>query len=140
MLQPRDYEWKVPEATKSRDVSRVKETKKVDEDGGHSQCRRGRRCRQHSRGFPPSRGKSPLYQHDQGGRLPSLLEAGGTRIRKIDKKWSDQHCGRIWQGYSEHVVGSKGEQADYIERSGSSGGFGEHSQFKVQGLAIKMKW
>ena len=29
-------EWKVPEATKSRDVSRAEETEKVDEDGRHS--------------------------------------------------------------------------------------------------------
>ena len=41
-LQPTDYEWKVPEATKSCDVSRAEETEKVDEDGRHSQCRRGR--------------------------------------------------------------------------------------------------
>ena len=32
-LQPKDYEWEVPEETKSRDVGRDKETKKVNEDG-----------------------------------------------------------------------------------------------------------
>ena len=42
MLQPTDYEWKVPKASKSRDVSRDEKTKKVDEDGRHSQCGRGR--------------------------------------------------------------------------------------------------
>ena len=41
-LQPTDHEWKVPKATKSRDVSRDEETEKVDDDGRHSQCRRGR--------------------------------------------------------------------------------------------------
>ena len=44
-LQPTDYEWKVPEETKSRDVDRDKETEKVNEDGRHSQCGRGRRPR-----------------------------------------------------------------------------------------------
>ena len=34
-LQPTDYEWKVPETSKSRDVGRDEETK-VDEDGRHS--------------------------------------------------------------------------------------------------------
>ena len=53
MLQPTDYEWKVPEATKSRDVSRAEETEKVDEDVRHNQCRRGRGPRRHSGGFPP---------------------------------------------------------------------------------------
>ena len=61
-----------------------------------------------------------LYQYDQGGRLPSLLEAGRTRIRKIDKKWSDQHFGRICQSYTEHVLGNESKQADYTEWSGSS--------------------
>ena len=35
MLQPMDYEWKIPETSKSRDVGRDEETK-VDEDGRHS--------------------------------------------------------------------------------------------------------
>ena len=34
-LQPMDYEWKIPETSKSRDVGRDEETK-VDEDGRHS--------------------------------------------------------------------------------------------------------
>ena len=34
-LQPTDYELKVPETSKSRDVGRDEETK-VDEDGRHS--------------------------------------------------------------------------------------------------------
>ena len=34
-LQPTDYEWKVPETSKGRDVGRDEETK-VDEDGRHS--------------------------------------------------------------------------------------------------------
>ena len=41
-LQPTDHEWTILETSKSRDVSRDEETKKVDEDGRHSQCRRGR--------------------------------------------------------------------------------------------------
>ena len=41
-LQPTDYEWMIPETSKSRDISRDKEMEKVDEDGRHSQCRRGR--------------------------------------------------------------------------------------------------
>ena len=59
-LQPKDYEWKVPEETESSDVGRDEETK-VDEDGRHRQCGRGRRPRRHSGGFPPSRRKPPLY-------------------------------------------------------------------------------
>ena len=34
-LQPTDYEWKVPETSKSRDIGRDEETK-VDEDGRYS--------------------------------------------------------------------------------------------------------
>ena len=34
-LQPTDYEWKIPETSKSRDVGPDEETK-VDEDGRHS--------------------------------------------------------------------------------------------------------
>ena len=34
-----------------------------------------------------------------------------------DKKWSDQHFGRIWQSYTEHVLGGESEQADYTEYS-----------------------
>ena len=34
-LQPMDYEWKVPETSKSHDVGRDEEMK-VDEDGRHS--------------------------------------------------------------------------------------------------------
>ena len=37
-----------------------------------------------------------------------------------DKKWSDQHFGRIWQSYTEHVLGSESKQADYTEWSRSS--------------------
>ena len=59
-LQPKDYEWEVPEETESSDVGQDEEMK-VNEDGGHRQCRRGRRPRRHSRGFSPSRRKPPLY-------------------------------------------------------------------------------
>ena len=41
MLQPTDHKWTIFETSKSRDVCRDEETK-VDEDGRHSQCRRGR--------------------------------------------------------------------------------------------------
>ena len=41
-LQPMDREWTILETSKSREVSRDEETEKVDEDGRHSQCRRGR--------------------------------------------------------------------------------------------------
>ena len=37
-----------------------------------------------------------------------------------NKKWSDQHFGRMCQSYTEHVLGSESEQADYTEWSGSS--------------------
>ena len=37
-----------------------------------------------------------------------------------DKRCSDQHCGRIWQGYTEHVLGGESEQVDYTEWSRSS--------------------
>ena len=74
MLQPTDHEWKVPKATKICDVSRDEETEEVDEDGRHSQCGRGRRSRRHPGGFSSSRGKPPLYQHDQSRRLSGLPE------------------------------------------------------------------
>ena len=38
----------------------------------------------------------------------------------IDKRWSDQHCGRIWESDTEHVLGGESQQADYIEWSRSS--------------------
>ena len=42
-LQSKDHEREVSEETKSCDVGRNKEKKKVNEDGRHSQCRRRRR-------------------------------------------------------------------------------------------------
>ena len=44
-LQPMDHKWMILETSKSRDVNRDEEMEKVDEDGRHSQCRRGRRPR-----------------------------------------------------------------------------------------------
>ena len=41
-LQPTDHKWKIPKATKSRDDSRDEEMEKVDDDGRHSRCGRGR--------------------------------------------------------------------------------------------------
>ena len=73
MLQPKDYEWEVPEETESSDVG-LDEKTKVDEDGGHHQCRRGRRTRQHPGGFSSSRGKPPLHQHEQSRGLSGLSQ------------------------------------------------------------------
>ena len=72
-LQPKDYEWEVPEETESSDVGRDEETK-VDEDGGHSQCGRGRQTRRHPGGFSSSRGKPPLHQHEQSRGLLGLSQ------------------------------------------------------------------
>ena len=41
-LQSTDHGWMISETSKSRDVSRDKEKKKVDENGRHCQCGRGR--------------------------------------------------------------------------------------------------
>ena len=46
MLQPKDQEREVSEEAKSSDVGRDEKTK-IDEDGRHSQCGRGRRPGRH---------------------------------------------------------------------------------------------
>ena len=74
-LQPTDHEWTVPKATKSCNAGGAQEEEKVNENGGHCRCGGRRRPRQHSRGFSSSRGKPPLYQYEESGRLPGLPEA-----------------------------------------------------------------
>ena len=41
-LQPKDYRWTIFKATERGDISGGQKEEKVNEDGGHCQCRRRR--------------------------------------------------------------------------------------------------
>ena len=46
----------------------------------------------------------------QSRRLSGLLSGRlSLNFETNNKKWSDQHLGRVRKGYSEHVLGGKGQ-------------------------------